>query len=116
MDDDRKRQGAKRIAACNSEFQKWHRFGLGHVMFAHANILSPKKNKKQKQKKLSLKFYILHKSGSKHYRRQEGGRGLGVKKPETKPPGLGYRRVRQKPEAELPGLGYRCVVKNHCGG
>jgi len=43
MDDDGKRQGGKRLAARNSEFQKWHRFHLGHVMVAHANILSPKK-------------------------------------------------------------------------
>jgi hypothetical protein len=63
MDDDGKKQGGKRLAARNSEFQKWHRFHLGHVMVAHANILSPKKNKK---KKLSFKFYILHESGSKH--------------------------------------------------
>jgi hypothetical protein len=47
MDDDGKRQGAKRIAARNSEFQKWHRFRLGHVMVAHANILKSKKNKEK---------------------------------------------------------------------
>jgi hypothetical protein len=47
MDDDGKRQGAKRIAARNSEFQKWHRFRLGHVMVAHANILSPKEQRKR---------------------------------------------------------------------
>jgi hypothetical protein len=58
MDDDRKRQGAKRIAACNSEFQKWHRFGLGHVMFAHANILSPKKQKTKTKKNVIEVLYI----------------------------------------------------------
>jgi hypothetical protein len=47
MDDDGKRQGVKRIAARNLEFQKWHSFRLGHVMVAHAKILSPKEQRKR---------------------------------------------------------------------
>jgi hypothetical protein len=54
------RQGAKKIAACNLEFQKWHRFSLGHVMVAHANILSPKKKpKKNPKKKLVIEVLYI---------------------------------------------------------
>jgi len=66
MDDDGKRQGGKRLAARNSEFQKWHRFHLGHVMVAHANILSPKKKTRKRNCHSSFIYYTNQDPNTKY--------------------------------------------------